>query len=318
MILYVAKYTAKHHLGIFIIDEIQNLLDARGVGQEKLLNFLVTFANVVKIPLLIVGTPRALTLLKVTFREARRAGDFGIHLWDRLSYDLEWRYFLEGLWKYQWTANFVTLTDDLSLMMYEQTQGVHALVVRLFQLSQMQAIRNKNYERLSENLIKEVALDRFKLVAPMLEVLKGGLQSNNKKGDKKSDKHFEDLFAEGLKQIEKDIDHESKVSILKEQKHARNQEPAERLQAVSSLISLGFDEELAQELVTDYFDKNAGRTSDAAVLHILNEYKTEAEADTGADKPSLKEIIKAAAISGISPMEALAAVGIVPSLKEEE
>ena len=55
LILSVANIAAMHHLGVLVIDEIQNLLDASGVGQAKMLNFFVTFANEVKIPLITSG-----------------------------------------------------------------------------------------------------------------------------------------------------------------------------------------------------------------------------------------------------------------------
>ena len=72
LIVIVAKIAAKHHLGLFVVDEIQNLLVASGVGPAKMLNFFVTFVNVVKVPLFVLGTLKAQRFLRKLFREARR------------------------------------------------------------------------------------------------------------------------------------------------------------------------------------------------------------------------------------------------------
>ena len=253
LILDVAKIAAQHHLGLLVIDEIQNLFDASGVGQAKMLNFFVTFANEAKIPVVTVGTTRALKLLEGTFREARRVGDHGTYIWDSLSLGAEWDFFLEGLWKYQWTAQFAPLTPALSACMHRHTQGIHALVVRLFQLAQLRAISDGT-ECLSEALIDDVALSKFKLVAPMLEALRTG--------DKKAIERYEDLLNKGLTELSEDVESAAKLALLKAQAQSRNQSSAERLHAVSALIAMGFEQDRAQEVVNSL--STLSRTSPVA------------------------------------------------------
>lgn len=89
----VAAVAANHHLGLLVIDEIQHVLASSGIGQAKMLNFFVNFPNKAKIPLLTVGTPRALSMLSGTFREARRVGDHGAIIWNSLNYGEEWSFF---------------------------------------------------------------------------------------------------------------------------------------------------------------------------------------------------------------------------------
>lgn len=306
LILDVAKIAAQHHLGLLVIDEIQNLFDASGVGQAKMLNFFVTFANEAKIPVVTVGTTRALKLLEGTFREARRVGDHGTYIWDSLSDGDEWSFFLDGLWKYQWTAQFAPLTPALSACMYKHTQGIHALVVRLFQLAQLQAISDGT-ECLSEALIDDVALSKFKLVAPMLEALRTG--------DKKAIERYEDLLNKGLTELSEDVEHEAKLALLKAQAQSRNQSSVERLHAVSALIAMGFEQDRAQEVVSSLFDTQPDLTCSAAVraiLEALEASKESGEQEAAAGK-SLKEIVQAAAASGASPSQALASAGFVAS-----
>lgn len=310
LILDVAKYSVMHHLGVLVIDEIQNLLDANGIGQEKMLNFFVTFANELKVPVVVVGTPRALGMLNTTLRAARRIGDHGTYLWGRLPCDDEWSYFLGELEKYQWTLHPVQLTE-LSSVFYEQTQGIHALIVKLFQLSQLQAIRDGS-ERITEELIKDVANDKFKLVAPMLDALR----NPKKNGKKLVDKIFQDLFIDGINKIGIDVEREVKLVTLKEQALIKKQMSFERVRAISTLMSIGIDQDIIQQAVTSLFDAQPTMTCNYAVKTILksfNESLTGSQISTG----NLMEIVKTAAASGISPDTALAEAGLVTPAKQE-
>jgi hypothetical protein len=48
----------------------------------------------------------------------------------------EWQFFVEGMWKYQWTAEYTVLTDELQEALYFETQGIIDLVVKLFKMVQ--------------------------------------------------------------------------------------------------------------------------------------------------------------------------------------
>ncbi|MBP0111473.1 ATP-binding protein [Bradyrhizobium vignae] len=196
LVLDVAKISAQHHLGVLIIDEIQHLLDAPGVGPARMLNFFVTFANEVKIPFVLVGTPKAEKMLGVLFREARRVSDAGTIHWDRMQRGQEWNYFIENLWPFQWTAKPSPLTDELSEAMYFETQGITALAVRLYQLVQLEAIRSRK-ESITKRLISNVASDSFSLLQPALRALRSGR--------KKYIAKFEDFFDECIDDIDESL-----------------------------------------------------------------------------------------------------------------
>ncbi|NLA83934.1 MAG: ATP-binding protein, partial [Clostridiales bacterium] len=59
-------------LGILVIDEIQHLSMAKSGGSEKMLNFFVNLVNNVGVPVVLVGTPKAVKVLQGDFRKARR------------------------------------------------------------------------------------------------------------------------------------------------------------------------------------------------------------------------------------------------------
>ncbi|CAO3417836.1 ATP-binding protein [Azospirillum doebereinerae] len=191
MVVRMAEVADRHALGILVIDEIQHLMRAPGAGRDDLLNFLVALVNTIGIPVMIVGTPAALPLLQGAFRQARRASGLGSLIWERHANDATWNHFIERMWRYQWTREPTPLTDDLRRVLYEESQGIVDLVVKLYMLAQLQAIqlnavtgRDKG-ERMTAGLFKHVASDAFRLLAPMITALK--------RNDRAALEHYDDL-----------------------------------------------------------------------------------------------------------------------------
>jgi len=317
LILFVAVLAHKYSLGILVFDETQNLLDANGDATTKTMNFFLTFANVVKIPLAFLGTKRASYLFDKQFRNARRAGEHGTFQWDRLKFGEEWTYFLESLWKYQWTAQVTPLTDSLSKLFYDKTQGIHALVVMLFQLSQFQAIRNGSNggdEALTEDLITQVALDRFKLSEFTLTYLRGYDSTGKKLKNpelKKMGKILEDVFRDDLFDMRKEVENEGKIAKLKANAMENNKIRTERTNAVSALLAIGYEENTVEDAVTSLFEADSTMTAEKALLKILESMKGNADSNDAPDAQSLKSIIKAGIESGKSPQSALTSAGII-------
>lgn len=178
MVVHMAEVADRHALGLLVIDEIQHLMRAPGTSRDDLLNFLVALVNTIGIPVMIIGTPAALPLLQGAFRQARRASGLGSLIWERHADDATWNHFIDRMWRYQWTREPTPLTDDLRRVLYEESQGIIDLVVKLYMLAQLQAIqlnaftgRDKD-ERLTVGLFKHVAGEAFGLLAPMITALK--------------------------------------------------------------------------------------------------------------------------------------------------
>lgn len=261
LIGHVARVAATHHLGLLVMDEVQNLLLASGVGQEKMLNFFVTLSNEVKIPYVTIGTPRGLALLNGVFRETRRVSDMGGAVWDAFGEGKEWEHFVVGMWEYQWLKKPVELSPVLKSVLYDETQGITALVVRLFQLSQIEAIRTGT-ETLTDALLSKVAKQKFRLLAPMLDALRS-------KDEKKISK-YEDLLTNGLKSLGQDIDRDAQLALLQAAKaESQTQAIAEKTRAVSALVDMGTEESAAKKLVDDAFERQGLKTCLEAVGFIL-------------------------------------------------
>lgn len=136
----VADLCLIHAIGLIVIDEFQHMSLAKSGGEKKMINFLVTLVNVVEVSVVLIGTPKALRLFASEFRQARRASGDGSVVWVRLPKDESWENFLEELWPYQWLNQIVERDEQLTNKLYELSQVVPVIVVKLFCLAQSRAI----------------------------------------------------------------------------------------------------------------------------------------------------------------------------------
>jgi len=180
MLARMALVASTHSLGVLVIDEIQDLSTAKSGGSEKMLNFFVKLVNTIGVPVVRIGTNKALPILQGDFRQARRGtGEGGVY-WNRLMRDTPekkevWRFFIEGFFEYQWTLTPMSLTDELDELLYEESQGIVDIAIKLFMIAQWRAIAVES-EKITPDLIKQVASDSLHLVRPMLDALKSGDQ----------------------------------------------------------------------------------------------------------------------------------------------
>ena len=177
MMADVADLCLIHAIGLIVIDEFQHMSLAKSGGEKKMINFLVTLVNVVEVSIVLIGTPKALRLFSSEFRQARRASGDGSVVWDRLPEDESWEDFLEENWPYQWLNKKVVRNEQLTNKLYELSQGVPDIVVKLFCLAQSRAIllaETPEDEALSPELLDQVFEDEFSIVKPMLDALRSG------------------------------------------------------------------------------------------------------------------------------------------------
>ncbi|MBT3069571.1 ATP-binding protein [Rhodomicrobium sp. Az07] len=176
MMVHMAHVSNLHAVGVLVIDEIQHLNQARGTGPDAMLNFLVTLVNTIGIPVIIIGTLGALPLLQGDFRQARRASGLGSLVWERMEDGPAWRHFIEKMWTYQWTREVAPLTEEIRCVLYEESQGILDIVVKLFMLTQLRALQlgamRGRPEIVDVGLLKHVAKESFRVVYPMIDALK--------------------------------------------------------------------------------------------------------------------------------------------------
>ncbi|WP_429845130.1 ATP-binding protein [Brevibacillus sp. FIR094] len=169
----MAQAAAVHCLGVLVIDEIQNLQEAKDDRAAQMLNFFVQLVNTIGLPVILVGTYKALPALNGEFRNARRNSGQGDATWHHFKKDDEWTWLLQGLWKYQWTNNKVDLDQTFIDVMYDESQGISDIAIKLFMLTQWRAL-DKEIDHITPELIRSVAKDRLTLIRPALEALRSG------------------------------------------------------------------------------------------------------------------------------------------------
>jgi hypothetical protein len=156
MITNMAKIASLHKLGCLIIDEIQHVVNAK-VGVEAVMNFLVTLQNEMRLPIVLIGTYKAVDgVLTKDYRQARRASGIGEIEWGRMENDRQYRDFLENIWRYQWLQNPSELNDDMVDTFYSFTMGNIDRTVKLFQLCQLNAI-SLGIETITSELVDAVS-----------------------------------------------------------------------------------------------------------------------------------------------------------------
>lgn len=187
----MARVAALHSLGALVIDEIQDLSEAKSGGVARVLNFLVQLENTIGVPYLLIGTPKANQLFRGEFRQARRASEQGDINWQRmaqfaddldenkkLDIDSIWEEFIRALWTYQYVQTpsplQMDLRDDpLSNALYDESQGITAVAVTLYVLAQRRAITSRK-EKITAGIIRSVAKDSQNQIRGYIEQIRQG------------------------------------------------------------------------------------------------------------------------------------------------
>ena len=196
LIRIAARLMNKHLVGLLIADEIQNAANARK-EDRILMAELKSLCNQCKIPQLYIGTHKANKLFDEELQQGRRGialalGDWGpMPRWEVTEVDGElknvpgeWQDFIEDLWTYRWVKRHSELTPQILDTLYECTQGIIDLALKLFMIAQIRAILDQT-EILTDALLRDVYEKDMQRIHPMVEALR--------LGDLKTLMRFEDL-----------------------------------------------------------------------------------------------------------------------------
>jgi hypothetical protein len=173
MLPCMAQIARAHCLGVLVIDEIQHLNQAQSGGQTKMLNFFVTLVNKVGVPVVLIGTPKAEPILLSEFRQARRSSGQGALIWNNMQNDISWEVMLRAMWRYQWTQKSAELTEELKNTVYDESQGIIDIAVKLYVIAQIKAIADGT-EIVTTRGIKTVASEELRYMRKALEALRSG------------------------------------------------------------------------------------------------------------------------------------------------
>lgn len=167
----VKQLARAHHLGVLVLDELQNVSVRKSGGREELLNWFQELVNELKLPLVLLGTFKAQSVLQLDARHSRRAGVMGGASWRPLVRGPEFDLLMELLWTYQWLREPGELTEAFKAMMYAETQGVVAFIVDMFLVCQLYALSHEK-ETLTPEMLQHVARTEFEFLQPLLNALR--------------------------------------------------------------------------------------------------------------------------------------------------
>jgi len=244
MITRMGQIAKLHCIGAIVIDEIQHLLASKDNNSEKMMNYFVTIVNEFGVPVVMIGTMRAKAILQQDFRQARRGSGQGDMVWQQMNKDDDWDLLIESLWQYQWLKNRVELSDELNETLYDESQGIVDIAVKLFALSQGRAIETGK-ELITPSIIKQVAKDDLKLVQPMLQALKNGHLSELEKYGDIMPMDIEEYLVLHEPKVDLRATIQKKKEIQSQKRNEKTNNNLEKL--ITGLISLGVSVEIAEK-----------------------------------------------------------------------
>lgn len=267
MVTRMGQIARVHCIGALVIDEIQHLMTAKSVNSQKMMNFFVTLVNEIGVPVMMIGTMKAKQILQSDFRQARRGSGQGDMVWEQMRKDEDWDFLIESMWEYQWIQNKVELTSELNETLYEESQGIIDIAVKLFALSQGRAM-NAGVETITPKVIRKVARDDLKLIQPMLNALR--------KGSEKELAMYEDIMpmdiSEYLQPMTSEIDLRASIQKKKEiHAEKRQKQESSRLKKVmDALIYLEVPVNIAEKVAEKAIQKDKDATIASAVQTALS------------------------------------------------
>ena len=126
MLIGAASQVALNHVGMLIVDEIQNVVNNK--NGKSLIGALTQLINNSGISIGMIGTPECTTFFESAMQLARRSA--GLQ-YGAMRYDMYFKSFCKVLFDYQFVARKSELTDTIIEWLYEHSAGVASIVVSL-------------------------------------------------------------------------------------------------------------------------------------------------------------------------------------------
>lgn len=154
MLEQMAVLVGAHAIGLIVIDELQQLSRAKSGGEPGLLSFFLSLVNLMKVPILLIGTEESIPLVGTRLQSARRTS--GIPEWTPLT-KKEFCIFWKALAPYQYTR---TPTDPAQLTdaLYAESHGLIDFAVKIYVAAQRMLIGGPDrQERITEESLRIAA-----------------------------------------------------------------------------------------------------------------------------------------------------------------
>lgn len=137
MLIGSVSQVALNHIGLLIVDEIQNVVNSK--NGKSLVGALTQLINNSGISIAMIGTPESSRFFEQAFQLARRS--LGLQ-YGTMEYNSEFVTLCKILFTYQYVRNRTEITEAIVEWLYEHSAGVVSVVVSLIHDAQEIAILN--------------------------------------------------------------------------------------------------------------------------------------------------------------------------------
>lgn len=137
MLIGSVSQVALNHIGMLIVDEIQNVVNSK--NGKSLIGSLTQLINNSGISICMVGTPECNPFFEQAMQLARRS--VGLQ-YQNMAYDAYFESFCKILFEHQYVRNKTEITPAITEWLYEHSSGILSVVISLIHDAQEIAILN--------------------------------------------------------------------------------------------------------------------------------------------------------------------------------
>lgn len=272
------------------------------------IDFFTTLVNTVGIPVVLVGTMKAKNLLQNDFRMARRTlGTGGNIIWERLKNDESFSLLMDTIWEYQFTKKKTPLTEEFLNLLYEESQGIIDIAVKIYAMAQIKAI-STGREEITVDIIKEVVDNNLNAVKPMIDAMKSN--------DIRRIAKYEDIstidYEEFLSKTNTDTNLSSRIQDYKAAK--RKKQLGKKEEALIRLMELDIDRKKAVSAIEKVLleDEEIGINKLVIeAIKVVDTLKSTRKKSSNLKEDDIRLIIKSAKEEEISPYLVLKEKGYI-------
>ncbi len=163
MLIGSVSQVALNHIGLLIVDEIQNVVNSK--NGKSLVGMLTQLINNSGISICMVGTPESAVFFEQAMQLARRS--LGLQ-YNRMEYGQYFYNFCKTLYCYQYVQETAEFGEAVTEWLYEHSSGVISVVVSLIHDAQEIAILNGT-EKLNLEVLNEAYQKRLTLLHGFIE-----------------------------------------------------------------------------------------------------------------------------------------------------
>lgn len=163
MLIGTISQVAINHIGLLIVDEIQNVVNSK--NGKSLVGMLTQLINSSGISICMVGTPESTPFFEEALHLARRS--LGLR-YMALEYNQYFYDFCNALFKYQYTREKTELTESIVKWLYDHSSGIISVIVSLLHDSQEIAILNGT-EKIDIDVLNQAYKKRLAMLHSYIE-----------------------------------------------------------------------------------------------------------------------------------------------------